>query len=93
MPLPRGSALGMARPTYVITPAIFEATHGTAPKTCGASIGSIPASREPLGVMMLEFNGLAGGRPTYHNAASTAAIASGQVTYDSRLMEAHGWSR
>jgi isocitrate dehydrogenase len=66
--------------------AIFEATHGTAPKHAGLDRIN-PASVILSGVMMLEFMG-------WQEAANlitkgiSAAIANGEVTYDlARLLE------
>jgi len=66
--------------------AIFEATHGTAPKHAGLDRIN-PGSVILSGVMMLEFMGWQEAADLI-TAGLGAAIASGQVTYDlARLME------
>lgn len=71
---------------YVTGAAIFEATHGTAPKYAGQDKVN-PGSVILSGAMMLEFMGWVEASDLIHNALS-AAIASKRVTYDfHRLME------
>lgn len=66
--------------------AIFEATHGTAPKHAGLDRIN-PGSVILSGVMMLEFMGWQEAADLI-NAGLSAAIANGEVTYDlARLLE------
>jgi isocitrate dehydrogenase len=66
--------------------AIFEATHGTAPKHAGLDRIN-PGSVILSGVMMLEFMGWQEAADLITQGLS-AAIAAGEVTYDlARLME------
>ena len=66
--------------------AIFEATHGTAPKHAGLDRIN-PGSVILSGVMMLEFMGWQEAADLI-TAGLSAAIANGEVTYDlARLME------
>ncbi len=66
--------------------AIFEATHGTAPKHAGLDRVN-PGSVILSGVMMLEFMGWQEAADLIKKGLS-AAIAKGQVTYDlARMME------
>ena len=66
--------------------AIFEATHGTAPKHAGLDRIN-PASVILSGVMMLEFMGWQEAANLINKGIS-AAIANGEVTYDlARLLE------
>ncbi len=66
--------------------AIFEATHGTAPKHAGLDRIN-PGSVILSGVMMLEFMGWLEAADLIKKGLS-AAIANGQVTYDlARLLE------
>ena len=68
------------------TAAIFEATHGTAPKHAGLDRIN-PGSVILSGVMMLEFLGWQEAADLITKGLSTA-IADKQVTYDlARLME------
>jgi len=70
--------------------AIFEATHGTAPKTCGLDRIN-PGLGDPLGVMMLGVIGLAGRPPTWITAQPRPPLSTkvARVTYDlARRMEA-----
>ena len=68
------------------TAAIFEATHGTAPKHAGLDRIN-PGSVILSGVMMLEFLGWQEAADLITKGLS-AAIADQQVTYDlARLME------
>ena len=71
---------------YVTGHAIFEATHGTAPKHAGLDRIN-PGSVILSGVMMLEFMGWQEAADLI-TAGLSAAIASKEVTYDlARLME------
>ena len=73
-------------PTSARTAAIFEATHGTAPKHAGLDRIN-PGSVILSGVMMLEFLGWQEAADLVTKGIS-AAIADKQVTYDlARLME------
>ena len=66
--------------------AIFEATHGTAPKHAGLDRVN-PGSLILSGVMMLEFMGWQEAADLIKKGLS-AAIANGEVTYDlARMME------
>ncbi|MEN9218150.1 MAG: isocitrate/isopropylmalate family dehydrogenase, partial [Gloeomargarita sp. DG_2_bins_126] len=66
--------------------AIFEATHGTAPKHAGKDRVN-PGSLILSGVMLLEFLGWQEAADLVQTALGRA-IAQGQVTYDlARLME------
>ena len=66
--------------------AIFEATHGTAPKHAGLDRVN-PGSVILSGVMMLEFMGWQEAADLIKKGLS-AAIANGEVTYDlARMME------
>jgi isocitrate dehydrogenase len=79
--------LGMAPGANIgDTAAIFEATHGTAPKHAGLDRIN-PGSVILSGVMMLEFMGWQEAADLITKGIS-AAIAGGEVTYDlARLME------
>ena len=66
--------------------AIFEATHGTAPKYAGRDKVN-PGSVILSGAMMLEHLGWNEAKDLIHNGL-TKSIESGRVTYDfERLME------
>ncbi|MCX5938026.1 MAG: isocitrate/isopropylmalate family dehydrogenase, partial [Cyanobium sp. LacPavin_0920_WC12_MAG_62_9] len=79
--------LGMAPGANIgDTAAIFEATHGTAPKHAGLD-RITPGSVSLSGVRMLEFMGWQEAADLITKGIS-AAIAGGEVTYDlARLME------
>ncbi len=71
---------------YITGHAIFEATHGTAPKYAGLDKVN-PSSVILSGVMMFEYFGWTDAAKLVYNALE-AAISSKQVTYDfARLME------
>jgi len=77
----------------VITPQIFEATHGTAPKHAGLRSDQ---SRSVIlsGVIDLEFMGWQGRPPNLSQQPRAPLSLVGQVTYDlARLDGSHGWSR
>ncbi len=71
---------------YVTGHAIFEATHGTAPKYAGKDMAN-PSSVLLSGVMMLDYIGWTEAAALIEKAL-TGVIAAGTVTYDfARLME------
>ena len=71
---------------YVTGHALFEATHGTAPKYAGKDVAN-PSSVILSGVMMLDYLGWGEAAALIQNAL-TRTIAAKTVTYDfARLME------
>jgi len=71
---------------YVTGHAVFEATHGTAPKYAGKNVVN-PSSVILSGIMMLEYMGWAEAAESIRGAVKKA-IAEKTVTYDfARLME------